>query len=187
MSRGEEWGAAEQQRLAELWAWRGPDGERHTTAEIGKWLGRSKNAIVGRAHRLGLEARESPIKRPDGALPKPSRRPLPVIAATLPSLAAPVPPIQTGPLIVAAPIAATRPSTVMWSPAPPPVQPAPPPAVVFKPRAPGTCCWPMWSNKAAKPTHEYCGAPTVPGKSYCRAHCAKAWDRVPREVGRDAA
>ena len=33
-----------------------------TTAEIGKKLDISKNAVVGKAHRLGLQARPSPIK-----------------------------------------------------------------------------------------------------------------------------
>ena len=34
-----------------------------TTAEIGRLVGMSKNAIVGKAHRLGLQPRPSPIKR----------------------------------------------------------------------------------------------------------------------------
>ena len=34
-----------------------------STAEIGRRLGVSKNAIVGKAHRLDLEARPSPIRR----------------------------------------------------------------------------------------------------------------------------
>lgn len=43
--------------LKALWA----DGL--TTGEIGKRLDVSKNAVVGKAHRLGLKARPSPIKR----------------------------------------------------------------------------------------------------------------------------
>lgn len=35
----------------------------YTTVEIGKKLGVSKNAVVGKAHRLGLDARPSPIKK----------------------------------------------------------------------------------------------------------------------------
>ena len=34
-----------------------------TTGEIGKRLGVSKNSIVGKVHRLQLEARPSPIKK----------------------------------------------------------------------------------------------------------------------------
>lgn len=37
-----------------------------TTAEIGKIVGVSKNAVVGKAHRLGLPARPSPIRRNGG-------------------------------------------------------------------------------------------------------------------------
>jgi len=48
--------------LKALWA------EGLTTGEIGKRLGVSKNAVVGKAHRLGLKGRPSPIKRT-----KPSR------------------------------------------------------------------------------------------------------------------
>ncbi len=36
-----------------------------TTGEIGKILGVSKNAVVGKAHRLGLNSRPSPIRRND--------------------------------------------------------------------------------------------------------------------------
>ncbi len=37
-----------------------------TTGEIGKRLGVSKNSIVGKVHRLQLDARPSPIKKKDG-------------------------------------------------------------------------------------------------------------------------
>ena len=36
-----------------------------TTGEIGRRLGVSKNSIVGKVHRLQLDARPSPIKRKD--------------------------------------------------------------------------------------------------------------------------
>lgn len=45
------------EELKALWA------EGLTTGEIGKRLGVSKNAVVGKAHRLGLQGRPSPIKR----------------------------------------------------------------------------------------------------------------------------
>lgn len=45
------------EQLKELWA------EGLTTGEIGKRLEVSKNAVVGKAHRLGLKSRPSPIKR----------------------------------------------------------------------------------------------------------------------------
>jgi len=45
------------EELKRLW------GEGLTTGEIGKALEVSKNAVVGKAHRLGLKGRPSPIKR----------------------------------------------------------------------------------------------------------------------------
>lgn len=56
--------------LKVLWA------EGLTTGEIGKRLGVSKNAVVGKAHRLGLKGRPSPIKRNGAAEPaaKPARQ-----------------------------------------------------------------------------------------------------------------
>lgn len=50
-------------KLKKLWQ------EGLTTGEIGKRLGVSKNAVVGKAHRLGLKGRPSPIKRAEGTTP----------------------------------------------------------------------------------------------------------------------
>ena len=44
-------------RLKELWEQGLP------TAQIGKLIGFTKNAVVGKAHRIGLERRPSPIRR----------------------------------------------------------------------------------------------------------------------------
>jgi GcrA cell cycle regulator len=52
------WNDEKINRLKKLWA------EGLTTGEIGKRLGVSKNAVVGKAHRLELKGRPSPIKRP---------------------------------------------------------------------------------------------------------------------------
>jgi GcrA cell cycle regulator len=52
------WNDEKINRLKKLWQ------EGLTTGEIGKRLGISKNAVVGKAHRLGLKGRPSPIKRP---------------------------------------------------------------------------------------------------------------------------
>ena len=43
--------------LGRLWA------EGHSTAEIGRRLGLTKNAVVGKAHRLSLAPRPSPAAR----------------------------------------------------------------------------------------------------------------------------
>ena len=44
-------------QLKELW------DQGLPTAQIGKLLGFTKNAVVGKAHRIGLERRPSPIRR----------------------------------------------------------------------------------------------------------------------------
>ncbi len=75
-----EWNDETIGRLRMLWS----DG--HSTAEIGRRLGVSKNAIVGKAHRLELPARPSPIRR-DGSLGLPSRPAIRRVAGpTLPPL-----------------------------------------------------------------------------------------------------
>ncbi|MDE2019727.1 MAG: hypothetical protein KGJ13_05280 [Patescibacteria group bacterium] len=43
--------------VTELW------NEGHPTAEIGRRLGISKNAVIGKVHRLALAPRPSPIQR----------------------------------------------------------------------------------------------------------------------------
>ncbi|MFT8895676.1 MAG: GcrA family cell cycle regulator [Acetobacter sp.] len=55
-----EWTDETIARLKALWQ------EGLSTAEIGRQLGITKNAVVGKAHRLGLPARPSPIRRQDG-------------------------------------------------------------------------------------------------------------------------
>jgi GcrA cell cycle regulator len=50
-----EWTAKRTEKLAELWETGAP------TSEIGRKLKVTKNAVVGKAHRLGLPQRQSPI------------------------------------------------------------------------------------------------------------------------------
>ena len=60
-----DWTAQAIEQLKALWA------EGHSTAEIGRRMGVSKNAIVGKAHRLNLPARPSPIRRDPAAPARP--------------------------------------------------------------------------------------------------------------------
>ena len=142
-------------RLRALWA------EGHSTAEIGRRMGTSKNAIVGKAHRLHLPPRASPIRAKGTGTPRkpaaprvrgPSLPPLPAAAAgSVPSPTAPSAP--------------ARPS----APAP-----EPQPATVFKPLAARhPCCWPFGEPG----TREYrtCDGPSVPGKPYCAEHASIAY------------
>jgi GcrA cell cycle regulator len=162
-----EWPDARIERLKCLWT------EGHSTAEIGRRMGLSKNAVVGKAHRLSLDARPSPIQRSDATQPaKPVSVRVPRGASTLPV-------IGFYPTFV--PI--SEPSL------PPPVaspMPAASPERALRPTRPvKACLWPMWSGP--KPTHEYCGAPVgqemprKPGQlvaCYCAEHAAKARGRA---------
>ena len=51
------WNEENVARLKELW------DQGLPTAQIGKLLNFTKNAVVGKAHRIGLERRPSPIRR----------------------------------------------------------------------------------------------------------------------------
>ena len=64
-----EWSEDAIAQLRALWM------EGHSTAEIGRRMGVTKNAVVGKAHRLKLCARPSPIRheRRADARPRPAR------------------------------------------------------------------------------------------------------------------
>ena len=72
-----EWTDNTIRELRQLWS------EGHSTAEIGRRMGITKNAVVGKAHRIDLPARPSPIRT--GSAPRPPRRqPVPRLADTVP-------------------------------------------------------------------------------------------------------
>ncbi|MBB2200450.1 GcrA family cell cycle regulator [Gluconacetobacter tumulisoli] len=134
-----EWTEETIARLRELWQ------QGLSTAEIGRQLAVTKNAVVGKAHRLGLQARPSPIRRPAASarptVEAPSAptgvAPAPVVAA--PAVSTPVAPTEAvdrppvtvqppQPVAEIRPVAATlteiaRPAAPV--PAAPPVTPAP--------------------------------------------------------------
>lgn len=96
----EEW-EAKIPELRRLWA------EGHSTAEIGRRLGVSKNSVVGKSQRLELPSRPSPIKpRAQEIIARPRRTPL--AGATIP----PLPSGYVPPPIEPALITAARPVTV---------------------------------------------------------------------------
>ena len=149
-------------RLKALWA------EGHSTAEIGRRMGVSKNAVVGKAHRLALPARPSPIRRSEpGAAPK---RPAAkrVVGPTLPTMAAlPEPEAR---------------------PAPPPPAIAPAPVLRAVGRSGGgrlvACCWPI--GEPGTRSFRFCDDESLPGKPYCSTHASLAYVRI-RDRREDAA
>jgi GcrA cell cycle regulator len=161
-----------------------------STAEIGRRLGVSKNAIVGKAHRLDLDARPSPIRR-DAAKPATDRpAPYPRMAGpTLPPLAsagvAPfVPAASNIQQLRAVPIAAPRPIAMT----PPAAAPAPrqmmPSAPMQSRRSAPSCCWPI--GEPGTKTFRFCDDTSVHGKPYCDEHAKLAYVRI-RDRKEDAA
>ncbi|CAM5596939.1 GcrA family cell cycle regulator [Sphingobium scionense] len=103
-----------------------------TASQIAEELGGvSRNAVIGKAHRLGLQSRPSPVKANEA--PKkaaPVRKPAaPAPEAEAPRAAAPVaaPPPPARPAPVAAPVAPAAPAAAAATDAPPP---APQPRIV---------------------------------------------------------
>lgn len=171
-----EWTEETVTRLRALW------DEGHSTAEIGRRLAISKNSVIGKAHRLDLPARPSPIRREPGA-PRPPRPPRRISGPTLPPLAAPRP----------RPVVTPMPRPVAVSPAPAPLPrpaPAPPPRpAVVTPTRPyaariTACCWPI--GDPGTPSFRFCDDIALAGKPYCAAHAQVAYVRV-RDRRDDAA
>ncbi len=161
-----EWTAKAIDLLRALWA------EGHSTAEIGRRMGVTKNAIVGKAHRLDLPARPSPIRKQEaGVAPSSaaSRRRPSVREATAPArrpaVQAPPPPART---VAAAPVPAPAPSAVRHFP-----------RASFR-----SCCWPI--GEPGTRDFRFCAAEADPGRPYCADHSAIAYVRA-RDRRSDAA
>ncbi|MCL2427933.1 MAG: GcrA family cell cycle regulator [Alphaproteobacteria bacterium] len=166
-----EWTEDTISRLRALWS----DG--HSTAEIGRRLGISKNAVVGKAHRLDLPARPSPIRR-DGPRLGPRPGPRRVAGPTLPPLPSAERP---APAIAMAP-GRTEPRT----PIPPPLA-NPPRALPLPSRPYGrtvACCWPI--GEPGTKEFRFCDEISVPGKPYCARHVQLAYVKL-RDRREDAA
>ena len=170
--------------------------EGHSTAEIGRRLGVSKNAVVGKAHRLELPARPSPIRRMQDGMPTGSRaaaRPGP--SADLPESMAlqrdmkrpdPAPAVSMqseasySEAVQAAMDAAPRAELIPVAPAAETAKQRPALRPVAAPvRAgarPSPCCWPI-GEPGTRDFH-FCSAQALPGKPYCAQHAQLAYVKV---------
>jgi GcrA cell cycle regulator len=190
------WNAETIQLLKDLWA------QGHSTAEIGRRLDISKNAVVGKAHRLELTARPSPIRRdgPDKTAERlaeafrPDRPTLPPLASAAealisapPRIAASQPlsnvqPMRAAPVVRPVP---PPPPPVMARVAEPPIRVAPaPPASAPQRRAAPSCCWPI--GEPGKKDFRFCDDLSLAGKPYCEAHARLAYVKI-RDRKEDAA
>ena len=191
-------------RLKHLWT------QGMTASQIADELGGvSRNAVIGKAHRLGLQSRPSPVK-PNDPLPAESA-PRPAAAAAAPPAAAPAAeapapaPEKAEPARTAEPAAAPQPPTPVIRSIGPggflrqgpgdqqsPIPPAPPRRLVpAKPSAEVAdktslldlnekiCKWPL--GHPGEPDFHFCGRTANPGFPYCVEHCGVAYQaQLPR-------
>ena len=159
-----EWSDAVIAELRGLWS------AGHSTAEIGRRLGISKNAVVGKAHRLDLSPRPSPIRRQerDPNAPPPAPRAVGPTLAPLPSRPAPAPMPVPRPVMPSTKLQPPRRLAAVASP-------------VLRVSA---CCWPI--GEPGKPSFHFCDAVALQGKPYCPEHAALAYVKI-RDRREDAA
>ena len=148
-----EWTDENIGRLRALWA----DGL--STAEIGRRMGITKNAVVGKAHRLQLSSRPSPIRRERRAEPIRLRR-----APAVEPRPAEHRAIERAPIAASeTPRAPERPRTLR------------PVTTSYSGRV-SPCCWPI--GEPGTKTFRFCDADTLAGKPYCGEHAQLAYVRV---------
>jgi GcrA cell cycle regulator len=190
-------------RLKKMWS------EGATASQIADELGGvSRNAVIGKAHRLGLDARPSPVKPGEekekkAAAPAPAPKPAP--RAEAPAPAAPEAPADEAPAAAPTRTPQRAAGEIQYRSVGPggfirqgpgdtqaPIPPAPPRRLV--PAKPSSevadktslldlndriCKWPM--GHPGEPDFHFCGQPANPGFPYCVQHCGVAYQaQLPR-------
>jgi GcrA cell cycle regulator len=192
------------ERLKKMWH----DGA--TASQIADELGGvSRNAVIGKAHRLGLEQRPSPVKPGEE---KEAKKAAPAPAAA-PKAPRPEPQAKAAPAAPAAassapaappPVNRSAPEMQYRSIGPggfirqgpgdqqPPIPPAPPRRLVPAKPSPEVadktslldlndriCKWPI--GHPGEPDFHFCGQQANPGFPYCVEHCGVAYQaQLPR-------
>ncbi|WP_353198627.1 GcrA family cell cycle regulator [Sandarakinorhabdus sp.] len=151
-----------------------------TATQIAELLGEgvTRNAVIGKAHRLGLESRPSPVKATDGS-PAPAGIPANSPVAAAPPAAAPARPAPA-PAAAPAPTAAPTPTAAAIPAAAPPA-----PRTTAKAKSgkqarttlldlnEKVCKWPI--GHPGEADFHFCGKGTQPGFPYCNEHCLIAY------------
>jgi GcrA cell cycle regulator len=175
-----EWTEQRIEILRKLW------GQGQTASQIAAILGGiTRNAVIGKAHRLGLTGRPSPIKREAGASGQPRRR-SPAPARRLPAAAqAGQTPSQPHgqPLPQPHGISAAQAQRTQahaepgrgLGEMPAAVAARPAPARTAAQTGSRTCSWPVGDPK--QPGFHFCDEPAEIGKPYCSQHCHLAYHK----------
>lgn len=177
-----------------------------TASQIAEKLGGvSRNAVIGKAHRLGLQSRPSPVKpneteekpAPKAAAPKPAPAPAPKPVEPRPAPQAQQPSAEPK-AAAPEPVAEREPQVVLRSVGPggfirqspgeqqPPATPAPPRRLVParpSPEIAGKTTLLDLNDRICKwpighpgePDFHFCGDPVNPGFPYCVEHCGHAY------------
>jgi len=153
-----EWNEERIAELRRLWS------EGFSASQIADRLGGiTRNAVIGKAHRLNLPGRPSPIQRQLGERKARQRPAAARPAAERMVLAA-----------VAEPRAAH--SSGKIARAPRPFRGGPIDYSAALTLTDRNCHWPI--GHPNEPGFHFCGAPSSPGRPYCTAHCQQAYRKV---------
>lgn len=152
-----EWTEERIAELKRLWS------EGYSASQIAERLGGiTRNAVIGKAHRLHLPSRPSPIQRQIGerrVRTRPAMRPAAIRAASVETMRAPMPMA-----IIARPMPPKpgRSGPIDYSS-----------ALTLTDRH---CHWPI--GHPNEPGFHFCGQPAEPGRPYCGAHCQQAYRKT---------
>lgn len=161
-------------RLRELWA------QGLSTAEIGRQLNVTKNAVVGKAHRLGLEGRPSPIRKASATKDKVGETKSQKNAISKKDESKKNKTV-TQTVIESKEINAVKDESVkekleVRTKKPKKLEFISPKELPSYRKSNSECCWPI-GDPSEKDFH-FCKAPIVPGKPYCLEHVQIAYVKL---------
>jgi len=165
--------------LKKMWK----DGK--SAAEIAKTLGKgvTRNAVIGKAHRMGLSGRPSPIKKPAAPKKEPAAKKERATAAP----AAPAAPAGRGKKAAVTPPAATAKASAQLNKEVEELKSIQKEIVPLGGGVPlidlteRMCKWPIGDPRDADFT--FCGRGIRPGTPYCPDHAAMAYQTSSRSRG----
>jgi GcrA cell cycle regulator len=174
-----DWTETRLNDLRTLWNHIEASGKKLSTAEIGRRLGITKNSVVGKAHRLHLESRPSPVEFDRNRVKKEPIKRVEEGAVTLPPLASEVVALPEH-LLFHKPMILDGEKIPARLPTPRPpkaAKPRPLPAVLLRPFGRVICClWPI--GDPGTPGFHFCDDPSAAGRVYCESHCNIAYIKV---------
>ena len=152
--------------------------EGKSAAEIAKELGGvTRNAVIGKAHRMGLSGRPSPIKKATTTRKKTTKK-----AAATPKKAPAKKPVQKKKK-VEEPAPTPLPKSIKPIPAGPKKKKKERPsgdALGILDLTDRICKWPIGDPQEAD--FHFCGDDVHPGRPYCVTHCTEAYQALQKKA-----